>query len=664
MTSNPVRASADWAVSTVSEHKENSESGQGAVSNAIKPLTGERPVSKLRAIPETYRNIQVNFCKNPGCPNFCVEPQLGPSLQGRRGVADGYRLTGAKAESALKCRYCGVESRIKSNLAIHQEFRRQAAVLFAPSPLVCPTEGCTSDPRKPTKAFQKFGKSTAGALRFRCRTCKATFSVPGPTTRQRRTRANAPVFRHLVNKSPLNRIVELCGVSFPTLYDKIRFIHRQCSLFAASREARLPDIDLGRRYLCTDRQDYIVNGGSRTNRKTIQLTAVATADRASGYLFGFSPNFDASLDQDAAEAAWLAAGDADKPPPMRDTARFWTKADYAQSLARSDAKRLPPLDGRKGDEVAIVIEQREDLEAAEAMVEGQQLPPHGVQIHAGYLVHGHYHHLRHLLRSTKPVNFSLDEDSGLLSACLGAFGDRVRDHSAEVVQVRMTKELSIDDRRKELADARRTFAAAVAARPKPIRAKDDGLDDHRAATEVVAEEIRRLREASPDPDRRLQNVWMRNPLPDMSEPRKFWRYASDDGHLHNHDAAFLLRMSTLWPVDKAFAMLRRRVAMFERPVGSVRRARRSWQICAAYDPRMVVQMLEIFRVWHNWLWRSPRDGMTAAERLGLATGRVREDHILGYDVRVAVERFWAAAAEAEASNGDGYTAAPAINRLS
>jgi hypothetical protein len=71
------------------------------------------------------------------------------------------------------------------------------------------------------------------------------------------------------------------------------------------------------------------------------------------------------------------------------------------------------------------------------------------------------------------------------------------------------------------------------------------------------------------------------------------------------------------------------------------------------------------RDWrYNWLWRSPHDGMTAAERLGLATGQVREDHILGYDVRVAVERLWAEAAEAEASNGDGYTAVPAINRLS
>jgi transposase-like protein len=204
---------------------------------------GERPVSRVRPIPDIYRNIQVNFCKTPGCPNLGVEPRLGRIGTGRKAESDGYRVVGPRAESNLRCTYCGVESRIKSNKAIHEEFQRQATPLLAKSPLICPTEGCQSDLRNPTKAFQKFGRSAAGSLRFRCRTCKATFSVPGPTARQRRTRANAPVFRHLVNKVPLNRIVELCGVSFPTLYDKIRFIHRQCSLFAASREARLPGMD-------------------------------------------------------------------------------------------------------------------------------------------------------------------------------------------------------------------------------------------------------------------------------------------------------------------------------------------------------------------------------------------------------------------------------------
>ena len=612
---------------------------------------GERPASRNRPIPEHWKNIQVNFCKTPGCVNFTVEPRLGPIITGRASGGDAYNINGAKAESTLLCTYCTVSSRIKSNRAIHEEFQRQATYLFSPSPLVCPTEGCTADPTQPTKAFQRFGRSAAGALRFRCRTCKATFSIAGPTTRQRRTRVNAPIFRHLVNKSPLNRIVELCGVSFPTLYDKIAFIHRQCALFAASRESRLPSMDLGRRHLCTDRQDYIVNWGSRSNRRTIQLTAVATADRASGYLLAFSPNFDGSLDQEEVEAAWKAAGDAEKTPPFRSTARVWTKADYEASLARAAARPMPALKGRVGDQVSASFPARSDLDAPEAIVEGQQLPTRGVQVHADYLMHGHFHVLRYLLRGTSRVSFSLDEDSGLLAACMGAFADRVRDHSAEVVQVRIAKEMSIDERRRELTDTRKAFKAARDALPQPRRwvvSDDPGLEEQRDATEVVAGMVRDLRERSAEAKNTLRRAWVKSPVPDPAEPRKHWRYFSDDDHLSDHEVAFLLRMSTLAPVDKAFAMLRRRVAMFERPVSSARRARRSWQIYAAYDPRMVGLMLEIFRVWHNWLWRSTRDGMTAAERLGLATGTVREDHILGYDLRVAVERLWARKSEAEA----------------
>lgn len=616
-----------------------------AGANTADVSVGERPIRRTRPIPVAYEGIQVNFCKTPGCQNLCVEPRFGRILTGRSGIADGYRVGGPRADSSLRCNYCGTESRIKSNRAIHEEYRRQAAYLFAPSPLVCPTPDCASDPSQPTRAFQRFGQSAAGALRFRCRTCRATFSIPGPTSRQRRTRVNTTIFRHLVNKSPLNRIVELCGVSFPTLYDKIAFIHRQCTLFAAPREARLPGMDLGRRHLSTDRQDSVVNWGNRANRKTIQLTAVATVDRESGYVLAFSPNFDASLDQDEVEARWLASGDVEKPPQLRHVARVWTKADYEASLARATTKSQPRLASRTGDQVVAGFQAREDLDVSEGMVEGQQLPSRGVQVHADYLVHGHFWLLRHLLRGTSRLSFCIDEDSGLLAACMGAFGERVRDRTAEVVQVRIAKELGIDERRKELADTRKAFAAARAALPKRTdgageTAVDPGLQEQRDATRIVATMVREFRTNSPEPTRKLRQAWIRNPVPDPAEPCKHWRYISDGDHLSDQDVAFLLRMSTLAPVDKVFAMVRRRIAMFERPISSVRRARRSWQIYAAYDPRMVGMLLEIFRVWHNWLWRSPKDGKTAAERLGLALGTVREDHILGFDLRSVVKRLW------------------------
>ncbi|MBV8399161.1 MAG: hypothetical protein JOZ17_10530, partial [Acetobacteraceae bacterium] len=467
------------------------------------------------------------------------------------------------------------------------------------------------------------------------------------------------------NKSPLNRIVELCGVSFPTLYDKIAFIHRQCSLFAASREARLPGMDLGRRHLSTDRQDYVVNWGSRANRKTIPLTAVATADRESGYILAFSPNFDASLTQDEVEAGWLASGDAEKPPQLRDFARVWTKADDEASVAKGTVES-PPMPGRRtGEPVVARLQAREDLDVPEGMVEGQRLPARGVQVHADYLVHGHFWLL---LRGTAWLSFCIDADSGLLAACMGAFGARVRDHTAEIVQVRIAKELGIDERRKDLADTRKAFAAARAALPRRTEGPGEtavapGLQEQRDATRIVARMVRELRANSPAPTCKLRQVWIGNPAPDPAEPRKHWRYVSDGDHLSDHDVAFLLRMATLAPVDKVFAMVRRRIAMVERPVSSVRRARRSWQIYAAYDPRMVGMLLEIFRVWHNWLWRSPKDGKTAAERLGLARGTVREDHILNFDLRSVVKRLWEQHAD-EQSNGDGFTAVPAVNRLS
>ena len=174
------------------EHKENSEPGLGSAENTFEHLTGERPVNRVRPIPDAYRNIQVNFCKKPGCPNFCVVPLLGPSRQSRRSGSDGYRLVGARAESALRCSYCGVESRIKSNRAIHQEFRRQAAPLFAPSPLVCPNDGFHPTLGTPPRRFRGSARAPRALFDFaadhakrrsRCRARRLASVAPEPMRR-------------------------------------------------------------------------------------------------------------------------------------------------------------------------------------------------------------------------------------------------------------------------------------------------------------------------------------------------------------------------------------------------------------------------------------------------------------------------------------------------
>jgi transposase-like protein len=578
------------------EQNSNSSPNDPSSANGSDDTAGKPPAGRQRNIPATFEGIQVNFCKTPGCDNFGVPPALVQTFRGGRGNKgtgpDGYRVTsGGDGASAVYCHRCEKTSRLKSNKAVHEEFRRQASFLFLPLPVRCPDEGCPNHAIAPTRErFSRYGRTKGDSLRFRCRACGKTFSVAGPTVRQRRTDVNASILRHLVNKTPLSRLVELEGVSFPTLYGKIAFLYRQCALFAASREARLPAMALGERWLSTDRQDYLVNWGSRSARRTIQLTAVTTADQASGYVFGLQPNFDPDLTPEDVEAGWEASGDAAKPPHMRDWARVWTVADYRTSVVRSAAEAARNGgQGRSGQRGTA----RDDLEAPEGLTPAQQLPAQGAQVHAEYLVHGHFRLLRHLLGGATRLNFSIDEDAGLVTGVLGAFADWVREGRAEVVQLRVRKEIVIDERRRLLEEARRQF--------RQEQRRFRGLDEEEVKVALLAERVARVRAESPLAVRRLQAAWVANPLPDTAEPEKLFRFITDAGHMNDEEVAAVLLRSTLWPVDKVFNMLRRRVAMFERPVRSVRRAGRVWHLYAPYDPSMVGRLLEIFRVWHNWL---------------------------------------------------------------
>ena len=135
---------------------------------------------------------------------------------------------------------------------------------------------------------------------------------------------------------------EIADINPKILYGQIDFIYEQCLAFSADRERKLAGMTFGSRYLCTDRQDYIVNWGDRKEKKTVQLTAISTADQESGYVFGMFPNFDKAILPGDLEDRWKAAGDAQKPFAMRDFARLWTSADYQVNVSANAAGRNSP----------------------------------------------------------------------------------------------------------------------------------------------------------------------------------------------------------------------------------------------------------------------------------------------------------------------------------
>ena len=576
---------------------------------------GRRP----RTVPSQNKHVEVNCCKTPGCENFGL-PFHKPSHDSDIARKVVYRITShGHGYSALLCLSCGVASRIKSNLAVYEEYDRQRAGLIVTTPLACPDEACPNHAPKPAEArslFRKYGKTKSGSDRWQCRTCKRTFALGKPTKGHKKPHLNGEAFQLIVNKVSISRMAEILDVSFATVYGKIDFIHQQCSQFAASRENRLPGMAIPRLYLSTDRQDYMVNWGDRKARRTIQLTTVATTDQESGYVFGLIPNFDAAVDPDEVEADWAVCGDATAPPAHRKYARIWTRADYERSLARAAAR------ARDDDED---VATRDDLDAPELLLPTQQLPVSGAQVHADYLMQGHYWVLRSLLGGVEKLRFFLDRDAGLVHACMGAFAQRIRDRSADVVQVDITKDMTVDNRKREYGRAKAWFDVE--------RKRFPDLDDAAARSAILAERVGELRKNSPSEARRLQGVWIDHPFPDIAEPRKRWRFLTDvDDYDDRHVANLLLRAS-LWPVDTVFNRIRRRLAAFERPVSSVRRARRLWQIYAPYDAGMLEKYLTIFRVWHNYVWVNPKTGKTAAEVIGLAAGKIRVQDIIYFDLR-------------------------------
>lgn len=424
--------------------------------------------------------------------------------------------------------------------------------------------------------------------------------------------------------------MELKEIGWPTLEGKIEFIYRQCAMFAAAREGRLPTMKFDRMNLCTDRQDYMVNWVTKKDRATIQLTAVATADADSGYVFGLQPNFDDSVSPEWLETKFASCGDPQRPPHLRQYARFWTKDDYERSKQQNAEAGQNVPGSREGDLIDAEGTARADLESTEAIIAGQALPKHGAQIHADYLVHGHFQLLRMLLPGVKKFRFFMDRDLGLLAACIGAFADKMKVHDAEIVQVGFDKTLTNDQRLKLIKARKEWFEEESTRFPR--------MSSGEIRFELMREAVVKWRAENPLPDRRKAPLL--NPLPDSAEVLKTFTYVTDTDHLSDDQMTWLFLRSTLWPLDTVFNMLRRRVATFERPVQSVKRARRMWHIYAPYNPVRVIQLLEIFRVWRNYIWISQKDKKSPAQRLGLAAGEIRFDHILGFDCRKEVLRHF------------------------
>ncbi|MBO9193368.1 IS1 family transposase [Rhizobium sp. 16-449-1b] len=566
---------------------------------------------KRLRLPLPYQGVNVNFCKNPHCPNFGIEAELedqrGRSSSNSRSA---YRVTGKKSESDLLCMTCGGYSVVKSNKAVWEEFERHLQALALPHGHRCTKVTC-SNHTKPLDShpgeYYRHGTNASGDLRYRCRECRTTFSAAKGHARQRTSHENKTVFQLLVAKVALTRIAQVTGLNIKTVYDKIDFIHGQCVKFVAERERRLPTMDLGDMRLCTDMQDYMVNWPTKRLRKTIQFRAIATSCLNTGYVLACHPQLDLRLSTVEVQKLVNECGDLLKRPAFREYARLWNFEDYASALQLPEGAFLPV---------------REDQESPEHMTDDRQLPKQGAMVHIDYLAIGHFRYLRHLLGRADRVTFTLDADPGLPTAVLASWVDKAMAKKLDVAVMSFDKNATIDEKNDSVAKSNKLKADAEENYPfiHPFLAwlthflKISGLDWL----------------SSTERSERLRTSGVHYPYINKSEPGKHVRLYTDDGSRMSLQIARVLHDISLHQVDRFFMQVRRSIAGLERAPSYPRRASRKWYLYGFYSPDMVEKTLVIFRTYFNFIAKG-KDGKTPAMRLGLAKGPVRFEDILYFD---------------------------------
>lgn len=580
--------------------------------------------NKSTRIPPEVNGIQYNFCKNPKCDNFGVPDKL----EAKRGEYK-YTLTGLNKGAGniplLKCGCCNETLPLKSNYGISEELERLSSYLDINNQVVCCSDSNCPNHKIPVgtkKAYASFGTTRNGSKRYRCNLCKKTVSVAKPTQGQHDTHKNIDVFKLLVNKMPLNRIIEVTGISWEVLYNRIDFIHRQCLAFASNRENKLKSMSFKRLYISLDRQDYAVNWTARKDKRNVVLSAITSADNKTGYVFGINPNFDYLKNKEEIEQEAVNIGDLQKTPPFRKFAHIWLNQDYIDSSNRIRYGRRKKTSSSLKEDIANTyseVSNRPDVEQFNTKSIVEKLPDYGVQIHAEYTMHAHFHLLKKLFDGkVEKWRFFLDQDSGIRGACLGAFAQEVKNKTAEAFYVKIEKGLTVDEKRRFKAQSKKKFDEIAEANP--------GMSENDIKIEMLKEAITAVQEIGDWKDR-----WVQHPLPNMAEANKAMCWLTEHNDFDLTHKAWLYNKASLHGVDSFFQKVRRRLAMLERPIHSSANAGRIWSGYAPYRPSMIVKILEIYRVVHNYIDTRKEDKSTPAMRIGLADAPLDYKTVLYYE---------------------------------
>ena len=584
-------------------------------------------------IPPEVNGIQVNFCKNPVCPNFGKPASQEKQPRGRYSQdkeRDSYKVVGSgRKVPMLECKECGEYPTLKSNLGISEEIERISKYLTSHrAQTCCPNPECGNKKQHIFSGhYLRYPNTKAGNMRFRCRDCGKTFTVVEPSNPIARqtvhSSKNKSIFKDLVNKTPFRGIASKHEISMKTVYDKIDFLHRQCVAFACHYERNFSNLELGELFIAVDRQDYRLNWVDTNDKRNVVLHGLASAECASGFIFGIHLDYDSGMDAESVEKEAWATKDHEQKPPFRKFARLWLEADAPYSVAKhKDDKELETEREKILKKVEGHYEEtvtRPDVEVAPENNPSRKRPREGMLVHSEYTLYAHFFFLKKLLQGAEKIVFYMDQESGIRSACHSAFWEDILSKRVEGFYVKITKDLTIHEKDRLIAEVKKEFGAYLDAHPWMTQLSTPSV-------KILAIEQLLNQRTSIGP---WKDEWLEYPFPDQSEPKKAvcWLTDLDDDYYSNDELARLFYHANLHSVDRFFMQLRRKTSLLERPISTASSGRRTWLAYDPYNPAVVAKLVEIYRVYYNYI-KTGEDKETPAMRLGITKAPKRFEDII------------------------------------
>ena len=190
----------------------------------------------------------------------------------------------------------------------------------------------------------------------------------------------------------------------------------------------------------------------------------------------------------------------------------------------------------------------------------------------------------------------------------------LREGRCDAFYVRINAETTINEKRRILADNRRRMAA--------MKQQHPDLEGWQVKLLMIKEKIAQMVNIG-----KWQGRWAEHPFPNMGEPEKAMCYLTDiQGYDEDH-LAWLYNKASLHAIDRFFMQVRRRLSLLERPISSSENLGRRWFGYGPDKPAIVEKLLDIFRVFYNFV-EVGRNKQTPAMRSGLAKGKITIENII------------------------------------